>query len=812
MKDNTQQRILIQDILHKSKDKCFAIINEYTTLKPNGKAHEWVGLCPFHQEKTPSFCYNDETTQQNCFGCTWHGDIFSFLQKKKGLKFQDSLQILADYAGVDTKTASKPRTTPRGCRFFRCTIRDMQEEYAKEPDDFERQRVKQYFNSRNIPIDDELIRELRIRVDHPTNRLWMPRVDPSGQILQSWHRLLTPQFTKLDGQKGAAYNHKQKGIENPTAIRISRNPKDVVIFEGIEDALTYYYLQGKELEQTILACCSDGNFPKMKEFCQDAEKVTVYLDGDLSNGQTIADYPCYSAPSVQFATKLLRELPKDVCTLWLPAEPKTDMNKAHCNGKGKEWLNTLLPVPVEIVIDYTLELVTQYDCAEKFAELCGALFRYDHKARCWMYLDNNWRKDETDKLLSQVRRYLFDASIANAKDAKTAQTREMRKHAYVKAVAESVTLIEDMKRTEWDTDILLLGTPGQTIDLRTGKQRPASASDYITKQTLVEPAQGTPRLWLKFLGEVTQGDAELMRYLQKLAGYSLTGSTVEHALIFLYGQGKNGKSTFFETLLTIFNDYAAMASMGAFMESRGNEAGKAAPEIMRLEGLRLVVCNETNEGVYWHESKVKALVSGEPFTGRRLYQEEKTFTPRFTPWVIGNNKPNLRHVDEAMRRRLHLIPFLFQVDKPDKHLKEKLLKEAPQILQWCIDGCLLWQSEGLEQPKAVKQATDSYFEDQDTVTEWKDACLDFGKVLSATPTQLLESYNDFTGEKADHKKINTIMKKMELSGLRIAERRTVKGKKWEGVAVRLEQKSYASNGYKDHEDYDDNEANNDLPF
>lgn len=768
-------------------------------LKRGSTPNEYYGLCPFHQDTKPSFSYNEETTQFKCHACGKQGNIFEFMAMvDRDFRTMDWMKEIAGYPKPQTK-----QQRPRASAYLGYSIRDIKEQVYDTPiDDISRQRIKTYFDSRNISIDNELIEALKIKVEHTTSMMWIPMVDASGEILRSWYRKLAPNWTKLEGEKGKLFNHKQGAIEAPTAIRIVGDSKHVSVFEGIEDAITYYYLEGKAKKETILACCSAGNFPKMFEFCKDAESVNVYLDGDLPKGEK--EYPCYSAPSVQYASKLVRALrDKGIsCNALLPANQKEDINKAQCEGKANEWLATLTAVPVEAVTDYTLERNTQLDSADKFASIYRDSYRYDAITHNWMILDNNWRKDETEDFISQVSLFVRDLSLANTTEGKN-HLKEMRKQSYVSAVASACSNIPELKQSKWDQDVMLLGTPGRTVDLITGHLRPANPRDYITKQTLVEPRAGTPKQWLQFLKDVTNNDNELIDYLQRLSGYMLTGQTVEHAFVFLYGTGSNGKSTYFETVMKVLNDYASMASMGAFMETR-NDGGRATPEIMRLDGSRMVVCNEVQEGQYWHESKVKALVSGEPFTGRCLYQEERTFTPTFKVLVVGNHKPKLRNVDYAMRRRLHLVPFTVQIekDKQDKYLKEKLLREAPEILNWCIDGCLKWQKEGLNRSEAVRSATDCYFDEEDIVKQWQESCLGIGNGLSATPKQLADSLHEYSGEKVSTKKVAEIMEAISLSGQKIRKKRTASGVTWEGVAVF---NSVAN-------DYQDDKNEDDVPF
>lgn len=272
---------------------------------------------------------------------------------------------------------------------------------------------------------------------------------------------------------------------------------------------------------------------------------------------------------------------------------------------------------------------------------------------------------------------------------------------------------------EWDADPWLLNTPGGVVDLRTGRLRAHDRADRMTKITTATPGGDCPT-WRQFIAEVTGGDAALQAYLQRMAGYALTGSTQEHALFFLYGTGANGKSVFVNTLATILGDYAANAPMDTFMETRTD---RHPTDMAGLRGARFVAAIETEQGRRWAESKVKSLTGGDKISARFMRQDFFEFWPQFKLFVAGNHKPAIRNIDEAMKRRLHLIPFTITVppERRDKHLQHKLLAERDGILAWALEGCLAWQRLGrLDPPPQVVAATEEYFEAEDALGRWLD--------------------------------------------------------------------------------------------
>ena len=292
---------------------------------------------------------------------------------------------------------------------------------------------------------------------------------------------------------------------------------------------------------------------------------------------------------------------------------------------------------------------------------------------------------------------------------------------------------------EWDADPWLLNTPDGVVDLKTGRMRPHERADRMTKITTATPSGDCPT-WRQFIDEVTGGDKELQSYLQRMVGYALTGSTQEHALFFLYGTGANGKSVFVNTLATILGDYATNAPMDSFMETRTD---RHPTDMAGLRGARFVAAIETEQGKRWAESKLKNLTGGDKISARFMRQDFFEFFPQFKLFVAGNHKPAIRNIDEAMKRRLHLIPFTITVppERRDKNLQQKLLAERDGILAWAVQGCLDWQRHGrLSPPQRVVEATEEYFEAEDALGRWLDErCVREANAKSLTA----ELFNDW---------------------------------------------------------------------
>ena len=324
------------------------------------------------------------------------------------------------------------------------------------------------------------------------------------------------------------------------------------------------------------------------------------------------------------------------------------------------------------------------------------------------------------------------------------------------ASASTISAIERIVRSdprhsatveEWDVNTWLLNTPGGIVDLKTGARGPHDRARRMTKVTTATP-QGECPVWRNFLVNVTGGDAELQNYLQRVVGYCLTGDLSTHALFFLYGTGANGKSVFVNVISTVLGDYAANAPMDTFMESRTD---RHPTDLAGLRGARFVSATETEQGRRWNESKIKAITGGDHITARLMHQDFFTYAPQFKLLIAGNHKPAIRNIDEAMRRRMHLIPFTITVppEKRDPLLTEKLLAERDGILAWALEGCLMWQQLGLKQPATVVQATEEYFEAEDAMGRWLAERCNLGpnqKALTATLFNDWKQWSELAGE------------------------------------------------------------------
>jgi len=207
----------------------------------------------------------------------------------------------------------------------------------------------------------------------------------------------------------------------------------------------------------------------------------------------------------------------------------------------------------------------------------------------------------------------------------------------------------------------------------------------------------------------------MVRYLQRFIGYTLTGVIDEHAFAFLYGPGGNGKSVLLATVAAMLGDYATTAMQDVFTVGRHEQH---PTHLASLRGARMVLVTETEQGKAWAESRIKSLTGGDRISARVMRGDPFEFSPMFKLWIAGNHRPVLRNPDPAMRRRMHLMPLTFVPARPDLELTAILHAELPRILAWAVRGCLAWQRQHLAPPAIVREATDSYFAEQDSLAAW----------------------------------------------------------------------------------------------
>lgn len=408
--------------------------------------------------------------------------------------------------------------------------------------------------------------------------------------------------------------------------------------------------------------------------------------------------------------------------------------------------------------------------AQRMHDMFGEKIRYNYNDKRWMIYDKNkWIYDITGyvrKLIDKaVESMQSERKIYEQYDAEngTEQLGEFDKHIRKSRSNNSKNALEkEMQHysavtpNALDRHKLLLNTPTGIIDLRSFETRPNDPLMYFTKSTSVGRSEGTKcPLWLSFLDDIFSGDRELIRYIQKAVGYSLSGLTDEQCTFFCYGTGRNGKTTFLDIIRCIFGNYASNIQPETIMVRTSNSTANS--DIARLKGARLVTSVEPNEGVRLNEGLLKQLTGDDVVTARKLYGEEFEFKPEFKLWMATNHKPIIRGTDTGIWRRIHLIPFIVQIpeDKVDRKLREKLMQELEGIFEWCLEGMRLYNSEGLKKPAVVAQAIEQYRGEMDTISKFLEECTVPAPLHCVKAKDLYNVYVRWCEQNGEYKMTNT---------------------------------------------------------
>jgi putative DNA primase/helicase len=412
------------------------------------------------------------------------------------------------------------------------------------------------------------------------------------------------------------------------------------------------------------------------------------------------------------------------------------------------------------------------------AQYCSEL-RYTEAWGSWSEWDGTrWKPDDTRKVFDLARRVCRDAS-SNCEKRLALRIASAATVAAVERLARS-----DRRHTatveQWDADPWLLNTPGGAVDLTTGEIRAARREDYCTKITTAVPG-GNCRMWFEFLARITDRNEALQYFIQRMCGYALTGITREHALFFLYGTGANGKSVFINTISGVMSGYARTAPIETFIASASE---RHPTDLAGLRGARLITAVETEDGRRWAESKLKTLTGGDRIAARFMRQDFFEFTPQFKLLIAGNHKPGLRSVDEAMRRRLKLLPFTVTIPAPERdfELTDKLRAEGGGILKWMIEGCLSWQREGLNAPEVVTRATEEYLASEDVLARWLEDCCVIKLTFWTATSALFKSWRDWCDRNEEYScSQRRFSEQLESRGF--AARRTNKARGFDGIGL-----------------------------
>jgi len=420
---------------------------------------------------------------------------------------------------------------------------------------------------------------------------------------------------------------------------------------------------------------------------------------------------------------------------------------------------------------------------------------------------HRWKIDgdgSTYRLCDDVIREIY-SEAANCIDSKDRQEwakfairsdsgRGYRDMLFLARFNESVAITSE----QLDTNPLLFNTQNLTIDLKTFEAREPSREDLITKAAgaVYDPSAKCP-VWMRFLEKIFLGDKDLISYVQRSAGYSLTGSMVEQVYFFCHGTGANGKSVFLATLRALLGDYAKQASFDTFLIQH---TAKVRNDLAALAGARIITASEAEEGSRLSMQVIKSWTGGDPITARFLFGEDFTFKPVGKIWLAANTKPAISERNYAAWRRVHLIPFLLTIppEEQDRELEKKLLDELPGILIWALDGLKEYHRIGLQPPEAVKAATDAYRRENDSMAAFLSECCEVRRLAICKNSDLFNAYRNFCGM-IGFDPLSQTKFSLDLSNKpAIRSTRSMHGMVWHGIDLKSDWKPCRVDEEKNH--------------
>ena len=448
------------------------------------------------------------------------------------------------------------------------------------------------------------------------------------------------------------------------------------------------------------------------------------------------------------------------------------------------------------VARYPAELpLTESGNAERLVRDHGTDLKYCFAWRRWLFWDDRrWTRDAQAQILGRsklVARSLYtEASAcedeehrkAIAKWARASESAKSRKAMIELATAEEGIPVtpDDLDRDPW-----LLNAENGTVDLRTGELRPPKRTDLLTKLAPVKyDSKASAPTFKKFLNDCMDGSEDLIAFLQRALGYAVTGEVSEDALLFFYGAGCNGKSTFLNVVSeTLGIDYAHEAVPDLLLQKKRDHL----TELADLHGRRLVTTTETGDGARFAEVLVKRLTGRDPITARRMREDPWQFMPTFTLIVSGNHKPAIRGTDDAIWRRIHLVPFNVSFKgREDRRLPDRLRRELPGILAWLVRGSLMWQAEGLNPPDEVLVAGAEYRRESDVLVDFLAEKCVTGDHCRAKGGALYDAYLEWHKGAVGGEPLNNTAFGLELKQRGFSSKHRSDGSWRLGIGLRLE--------------------------
>lgn len=332
-----------------------------------------------------------------------------------------------------------------------------------------------------------------------------------------------------------------------------------------------------------------------------------------------------------------------------------------------------------------------------------------------------------------------------------------RDSKYISAALKEARPMIQIEQRILDADEFLLNLPSGTCDLRTGAVREHNAQDYITKQTAVDPSGDGMDVWEDALQTFFQGDADLIRYVQEIVGLAAIGKVYIEALVIAYGEGRNGKSTFWNTIARVLGTYSG--NMSADTLTVGCKRN-VKPELAEAKGKRMIIAAELEEGMRLNTSNVKQLCSTDEIYAEKKYKAPFSYVPTHTLVLYTNHLPRVGAIDQGTWRRLIVIPFNAKIEgKADiKNYSDFLFKMAGgAVLSWIIEGAkrVIANDYKIVQPKVVQDAIQKYKENNDWLAHFLDDCCEMGDDFEAKSGEFYNAYRSYCLQMGEYTRSTT---------------------------------------------------------
>lgn len=673
------------------------LILKFKEAKKNG-ANSYICKCPVHDDKSPSLSIG-ETEDRILIHCHAGCDVKSILDK----------------IGLEMKDLFKQNNT------FTLTWRE---------------KVKVWHDNKKGNLQLE---EIYPYYDDMQNILYY-KARYQGKEIRHF---------RVEGDEviwKGIFNGIQKTLYNKSALQRARELEEPIYYvEGEKDVHTMAALG-------LSAVTAGGATAWHKNLANyfDGLDVIILQDND------------------EAGEKLSKQMKQDLCTVAKSIKVIIPSNKPHGDvtdyiqeGHTKYQLLELIKKKEQEALEEKKPLknyrLDDTDNAHTMAQLFGDSLCYAYDLNKWfIYNGVKWQEDRVDGVRLLANQMIdrmqedFLVLINSIEDEKEKKKQERLYSTHLKSCRSNrgkTSILNETKHllpivsTDFNNRRELLNAPNGTYNIQNKICHPHTPQDYLTQSTSIPiVAEAKAPNWEKFINEIFLGNKELIRYVQKAIGYSLTGFTHEQCMFIGYGDGANGKGVFKDILSYVLNDYVKCPQAETISQIR--QGSEASPDIINLMDARFVVCVESNKGVRLNEGLIKQLTGEDKVTARRLYCEPISFTPQFKLWLFTNHTPEVVGTDKGIWRRLKIIPFTLNLseDKKDKNLKDKLMQEAEGILWWCIKGVNLYLEEGLKEPEIIMRAIRELRDESDSLGSFLCDCTVEKAGVKVQANKLYERY------------------------------------------------------------------------